>query len=178
MIPPQASRTGFSQAETVPQAVRLDNAPGPFFIKRQTGFSRFLMQFLPGFRQNHKAIRLLTPLVFLDKVKTTRRYKPVIRSVPMSTSKDELSAVIARRKREMESLRAALKEQDCALEKLREDFAALGIADEALPSLDDLSPEQREQYLAFERELREIDGLLAQRRPKPKTPTQSRRVLV
>lgn len=96
----------------------------------------------------------------------------------MSTPEDELNAVITRRKRETEKLRAALEEQDRALEKLRADFAALGIADEALPSLDDLSPEQREQYLAFERELREIDDLLAPRRPKPKTPPQSRRALV
>ena len=96
----------------------------------------------------------------------------------MPSPKTDLDAAVTRERQELETLRAALEEQDRTLEKLKQDFAALGVTEEALPSLDALSPEQRAQYIAFERELREIDGLLAPRRRKPKAPLQTRRDMV
>jgi hypothetical protein len=96
----------------------------------------------------------------------------------MPNPTNDLNAAIARERQEFASIRAALEDQNRMLEKLKKDFAALGIAEEALPSLDDLSSEQRAQYLAFERELREIDGLLAPRRPMAKNPLKTRRALV
>jgi septal ring factor EnvC (AmiA/AmiB activator) len=96
----------------------------------------------------------------------------------MPSQKIDLNAAIAKEKQELESIRATLEEQDRTLDKLKKDFAALGVAGEALPSLDALSPEQRAQYLAFERELREIDGLLAPRRPKTKAALKTSRALV
>ena len=96
----------------------------------------------------------------------------------MPSRKNDLDAAITRERQEFETIRAALEEQDRTLEKLKQDFAALGVTEEALPSLDALSPEQRSQYLAFERELREIDGLLAPRRPKTKAPLKTRRDMV
>lgn len=85
---------------------------------------------------------------------------------------------LAEQKKDLARIKAVLDEQTEMLNALKADFDKLGIDPKELPPIDQLPMEYQEQYLAFTRELKEIDDILAPPRPKAKAPKVSRRMTI
>jgi hypothetical protein len=86
----------------------------------------------------------------------------------------DFTKLIEKHERDLAAIKVKLDEQSAILQQLTEDYESLGIDASALPSIDSLPQEYQEQYMAFSRDLAEVDSILRPQRPKS-TPALKRR---
>jgi chromosome segregation ATPase len=85
--------------------------------------------------------------------------------------------IIERHKAELSRLKTILAEQKNSLEQLKADYEKLGIDRSKLPPLESLPREYQERYLAFERDLRDLDSEINAAPKKIKTPGRRRNIV-
>lgn len=90
----------------------------------------------------------------------------------------DFDKIIEKHTQSLAEIKAALDGQAGALAELVDEFAKLGVDADKLPPLESLPKEYQEQYLAFSRDLQEIDDILKPRRVKAKPAVRRRRNMV
>jgi chromosome segregation ATPase len=90
---------------------------------------------------------------------------------------DNFQKTIERHKAELARLRIVLAEQKNSLEQIKADYEKLGIDRSKLPPLESLPVEYQERYLAFERDLRDLDSEINAAPKKIKTSGRQRNIV-
>ena len=95
-----------------------------------------------------------------------------------ATDPQDFEKVIARHKQNLVEIKARLDEQSAMLEALTKEYEKLGIDRSKLPPLEALPQEYQDQYLAFTRDLKEIDEILKPKQVKPKPAVRRQRTMI
>jgi NAD(P)H-nitrite reductase large subunit len=95
-----------------------------------------------------------------------------------ATDSTDFTKAIEKHERDLAAIKAKLDEQAAILEQLTEEYEKLGIDTSSLPSIESLPQEYQEQYMAFARDLAEVDNILRPQRPKSKPALKRRRNMI
>ena len=95
-----------------------------------------------------------------------------------ATDPKDFEQVISKHKQNLAEIKAMLDEQTATLDNLTAEFDKLGIDKSKLPPLEALPKEYQDQYLAFTRDLKEIDDILKPKQTKAKPAVRRQRNII